>query len=155
MDDESSDEVNMRHVRTADQRKLYEYIREAGICSFCVDFCQGKPPTYHPKPVLKETAWWSVTENMEPYAGAKLHLLLVYKQHVLGPPLPPEAWADLGSIVEWAAREYQLPGGGFYFRFGDGDYTGSSVAHFHANLIFGGEKDGERVRVKLGYSGQK
>lgn len=148
-------EVNLRHVRTEEQKTLYERIKEAGMCSFCEDFCCGKPPTFHPKPVIKETAWWALTENMEPYAGAKLHFLIVCKHHVFGPPLPPEAWAELGELVEWVVKEYELPAGGFYFRFGDTDYTGASVSHFHANIIFGGEKKGERLRVKLGYTGQK
>lgn len=146
-------EVNMRHVRTEEQKRLYEQIAKDGICSFCVDFCSGKPPKYHPKPVIKETAWWVLTENMESYAGARLQFLVVYKQHVLGPPLPPEAWTELGALIEWTTREYSLPAGGFYFRFGDTDYTGSSIPHFHANIIFGGAKEGERLRVKLGYTG--
>ncbi len=146
-------EVNMRHVRSEKQRRLYERIAAAGICSFCVDFCSGAAPTYHPKPVLKETAYWALTENMELYAGAKLQLLIVYKQHVLGPPLPPEAWAELGMLVEWAVKEYDLPAGGFYFRFGSTDYTGSSIPHFHANIIVGGGTGGDALRVKLGYTG--
>ncbi|TSA44397.1 hypothetical protein D4R49_00225 [bacterium] len=146
-------QVNMRHVRTPEQRALYEKIAATGKCSFCIDFCNDNPPTYHPNPVLKETSSWAVTENMEPYAGAKLHLLIVYKYHVLGPPLPPDAWVELGELIAWVVEKYNLPAGGFYFRFGDGDYTGSSVAHFHANIIFGGAKDGERLRVKLGYTG--
>lgn len=146
-------EVNMRHVRTKEQQALYERIKETKVCSFCEDFCRGKPPTFHPKPVIRETAWWALTENMEPYAGAKLHFLLVYKHHVLGPPLPSEAWAELGTLVEWVVKQYDLPAGGLYFRFGDTDYTGSSVLHFHANVIFGGTKEGEGLRVKLGYTG--
>jgi len=146
-------EVNMRHIRTDEQRELYERIAATGECSFCTDFCKGVPPTYHPKPVLKETARWALTENMEPYAGAKIHFLLVYKHHVLGPPLPPEAWTELGTLIEWVVKEYDLPAGGFYFRFGDTDYTGASVSHFHANIIFGGAKEGEGLRVKLGYTG--
>lgn len=146
-------EVNMRHVRTGEQQALYEQIQEAGVCSFCEDFCRGKAPTFHPKPIIKETAWWALTENMEPYAGAKLHFLIVYKLHALGPPLPPGAWTELGTLIEWVTKEYDLPAGGFYFRFGDTDYTGSSVPHFHANIIFGGAKDGDRLRVKLGYTG--
>lgn len=148
-------EVNMRHIRTDKQRKLYERIAATGECSFCVDFCQGVPPTYHPKPVIKETMSWALTENMEQYAGARFHFLFVYKHHVLGPPLPPEAWAELGELIDWVVKEYNLPAGGFYFRFGDTDYTGASVSHLHANIIFGGEKGGERLRVKLGYAGQK
>ena len=146
-------EVNMRHVRTEEQRRLYEKIKMAGICPFCVDFCNGNSPTYHPNPILKETVWWVLTENMEPHEGARFDFLLVYKKHVFSPPLPKEAWVDLGILIEWTIKEYDIPGGGFYFRFGDTDYTGASVLHFHANIIFGGAKEGDRLRVKLGYLG--
>ncbi len=145
-------EVNMRHVRTKKQQELYKKIAEDDICSFCADFCSGHSPTYHPNPILKETEWWALTENMEPYAGAKLHFLIVYKKHVFGPPLQLEAWVELGEIVEWTIKNYDLPAGGFYFRFGETDFTGSSVQHFHANIIFGGEKDGEKLKIKLGYT---
>ncbi|HUY62725.1 MAG TPA: HIT family protein [Candidatus Paceibacterota bacterium] len=145
------DEVNMRHVRTEEQRALYERIAAAGICSFCVDFCQGNVPTYHPKPVLRETKYWSLTECFPKYDGARAHFLLVYKEHVSGPPLPPEAWADLGKLTEWVLNAYGLRGASLLVRMGDTDYTGGSITHFHAQLICGGEKSGEALRVKVGY----
>ncbi|MEK7558406.1 MAG: hypothetical protein AAB507_01105 [Patescibacteria group bacterium] len=149
-------EVNMRHARTEEQRRLYERIQGDRVCSFCVDFCQGKSPTYHPNPVIKETEHWAFTESFPKYEGAEKHFLIVSKffdeeRHVLFPNLPPEAWQDLGVLIEWAIEEYRLPAGGFFFRFGDTDFTGASISHFHAQLIFGGGKEGEALRVKLGY----
>ena len=125
-----------------------------GVCPFCHDFCGNNILKYHTKPILKKTKWWAVTENFEPYSGAKIHLLLVYRaEHVTMPSeIPTEGWANLGLVVEWVIREFKLPAGGFFFRFGDTDYTGATISHFHAQIIFGGEKDGERLCVKLGYT---
>lgn len=150
-------EVNMRHVRTDEQRALYERIQGARVCSFCEDFCRGKPPSFHPKPVTKETPYWAFTESFPPYEGVEKHFLVVSKfldsegRHALFPSLPAEAWQEFGELMQWAVGEYQLPGGAFFCRFGDTDYTGASISHLHAHLIFGGAREGERLRVKLGY----
>jgi len=148
-------QVNMRHSRTTMQSEAMERSKKDRVCPFCHDFCGENTPIYHTKPILNKTAWWAVTENFEPYSGSKVHLLLIYRGgHVTMPSeIPTEGWADLGHIVEWAIREYKLPAGGFFFRFGDTDYTGATINHFHAQIIFGGEKYGERLRVKLGYTG--
>lgn len=147
--------VNMRHSRTEEQSEVMERAKKAGVCPFCHDFCGERLLAFHTKPILKKTAWWAVTENFEPYSGSKVHILLVYRGgHATVPSeISAEGWADLGHVVEWVVKEYQLPAGGFFFRFGDTDYTGATISHFHAQIIFGGEKDGERLRVKLGYTG--
>jgi len=149
----------MRHVRTEEQRKLYERIQGDRVCSFCEDFCRGKSPVYHPNPILMENAHWAFTESFPKYAGAEKHFLIVSKfldadgKHALFPVFSGEVWSALGEIVEWVVAEYRLPAGGFFFRFGDTDFTGASISHLHAHLIFGGEKSGEALRVKLGYTG--
>jgi len=144
--------VNMRHVRTRGQKKLYQKIARARICSFCVDFCKGQAPTYHPLPIIREGKWWAVTNNMIPQQNAKLHLLVVLKQHRIFPSLPSEAWSEFGEHLNWVIKKYKLPGGGFYSRFGNSDYTGASVSHLHFNIIFGGAKSGEPLRIKVGYT---
>lgn len=152
-------EVNMRHVRTKEQQALFEKIQKAQVCSFCEDFCRGKAPTFHPLPVIRDLKYWVLTRCFPPFGKAKEHFLIVSKyldeegQHLMFPVFPPEAWAELGELIAWAINEYQLPGGAFFFRFGDTDYTGASVSHLHCHIIFGGAKDGERLRVKLGYTG--
>lgn len=152
-------EVNMRHVRTADQRGLYERIQEARVCSFCEDFCRGTAPIFHPLPIIRDLKYWALTKCYPPVEGAREHFLVVSKyldpegRHLLFPILPPEAWAEFGELLDWTINEYRLPGGAFFFRFGDTDYTGASVSHLHCQIVFGGAKDGERLRVKLGYTG--
>jgi ATP adenylyltransferase len=152
-------QVNMRHVRTEAQRQLYERVQESGVCSFCEDFCRGKTPTFHPNPIIRDLTYWALTECFPKIAGAKEHFLVVSKfldeegHHLLFPVLPKEAWAELGELIEWVTEEYQLPGGAFFFRFGDTDYTGASVSHLHGQIVCGGATAGERLRVKLGYTG--
>jgi hypothetical protein len=146
--------LNRKHVRTAKQSAAMEQAEKDGVCPFCYDFCSENPLKYHTKPILKKTKWWAVTENFEPYGKAKLHLLLVYRgAHITTPDkIEVEAWVELQQIISWIIAEFNLPAGGFFFRFGDTDFTGSSVEHFHPQLIFGGEKDGEKLKVKLGYT---
>lgn len=151
-------EVNMRHVRTEEQRALYEKISESEKCSFCEDFCRGKAPTFHPNPVLFEEQYWVVTECFPKLKSSKegldsaQHFLLVYREHVTCPPLPPKAWANLGKCTERLMEEYRLPAETLVMRMGDGNFTGGSIAHLHAQLIFGGATDGDAVRVKVGYA---
>ena len=152
-------EVNMRHVRTEAQQSLYERIQGAKVCSFCEDFCRGKEPAFHPNPVILDMKYWVLTECFPKLEGAKEHFLVVStfldqeEKHPLFPTLPAEAWAEFGVLLQWTITRYQLPGGAFFFRFGDTDYTGASISHLHGHIVFGGAKEGERLRVKLGYTG--
>src|SRR3989344_8106754 len=122
-------QVNLRHARTKKQRRIMEQIKRDGACPFCHDFC-GKiivGSRYHTKPIIRETKWWAVTENFEPYEGTTCHLLIVYKFHVIGPEqIDPRSWEGLGKILRWIIAHFNLPAGGFFFRFGDTDYTGAS-----------------------------
>lgn len=140
----------MDNARTPEQVALMQKIIADGVCPFCAEHFK----TYHPKPILKETAYWFFTENMSPYAGTKYHFIFVYKPaHITKPSeLPPEALVDLFSLVNTAIDEYHIPGGSFFMRFGDHRYTGGSVEHLHAHLLQGdADYDGhESVRVKLG-----
>lgn len=153
------DQVNMRHVRTAEQGTLYKRIQGAKVCSFCEDFCGEKSPHFHPKPIIQNMKFWVLTECFPKIEGTKEHFLIVSKfldeegRHPLFPTLPPDAWTEFGKLLEWTIGEYRLPGGAFFFRFGDTDYTGASISHLHGHIVFGGAKDGERLRVKLGYVG--
>lgn len=140
----------MEHARTPEQIALMQKIIDDGVCPFCREYFEK----YHPKPILKETDYWFFTENMSPYKGTKHHFIFVYKPaHVINPSeLPPEAFADLFAIVNWATAEYGIRGGSLFMRFGDTRYTGSSVEHLHAQLLMGDidASDHEPVRVKLG-----
>lgn len=140
----------MGNARTPEQVALMQKIIDDGVCPFCAEHFRK----YHPKPVIKETEHWFLTENMSPYKGTKHHFIFVYKPaHITKPDeLLPEALADLFSLVQWATTEYAITGGSFFMRFGDTHYTGSSVEHLHAHLLMGDADapNHEPVRVKLG-----
>ena len=139
------------NARTEEQKKLMAQIEADGVCPFCAEHFR----TYHPKPILRETDYWFVTENMSPYEGTKLHFLFVYKPaHVTSPDdLLPEATQDLFMLVSWLTETYKIQGGSFFMRFGNTAYNGSSVEHLHAQLITGeiAHEGREAIRVKLGW----
>ena len=52
--------LNHDNARTEEQKTLMAKIEEDGVCPFCAEHFKK----YHPKPILKETDYWFVTENM-------------------------------------------------------------------------------------------
>lgn len=140
----------MENARTEEQRALMQKIAEDGVCPFCAEHFKK----YHPKPIIKETDSWFLTENMSPYKGTKHHFLYVYKKgHRTSPnEITTESRVDLFDLIDFTMQEYQIEGGTFFMRFGDTRFTGSSVEHLHAHLIVGDVDDPnhEPVRVKLG-----
>ena len=144
--------LDFTHARSKDQIELMEKIVKDGVCPFCSEHFKK----YHPRPILKETKWWIVSENMHPYEGARVHLLFVYKEHVSTvSEMKPEAGKELIELVSWAIQKYKIAGGAFFMRFGDTRYTGSSVNHLHAQLLTGNAKSDDdnidKLKVKLGY----
>jgi diadenosine tetraphosphate (Ap4A) HIT family hydrolase len=143
--------LNHDEARTPEQKKLMEQIEADGVCPFCSEHFTK----YHPKPILKETDYWFVTENMSPYEGASHHFLFVYKPSHVNTlsSVSPEAGQDLFTLLAWVTETYSIEGGSFFMRFGDMNWNGSSVEHLHAQLIVGKKKDNttEALRVKLGW----
>lgn len=142
--------LNLSNARTPEQAELMQQIITDGVCPFCAEHFTK----YHPKPVIKETDYWFLTENMSPYAGTRYHFIFVYKPgHIRDiSELGAAALSDLFSLVCWTTGTYEFPGGSFFMRFGDHRYTGGSVEHLHAHLLMG-DNDApahEPVRVKLG-----
>lgn len=147
---ENKSGLNLENARTPEQQALMQKIVADGVCPFCAEHFKK----YHPKSILKETAYWFLTENMSPYVGTKYHFIFVYKPaHITTPSeITPEAFVDLFVLVNATVAEYNIPGGALFMRFGDTRYNGSSVVHLHAQLIMGdADTPGhEPVRVKLG-----
>src|SRR3989344_2738294 len=133
--EEKKSGLRLENARTPEQQALMQKIVVDGVCPFCAEHFKK----YHPKPILKETAYWFFTENMSPYAGTKYHFIFVYKPtHITKPKeVAPEAFVDLFALVNEATDEYKILGVAFFMRFGDTHYTGSSVEHFHAHLLQG------------------
>jgi len=143
--------VNLEHARTSEQKAVMKKIKEAGVCPFCPEHFQK----YHSKKILRESKWWTLTENMSPYEGSRVHLIFVYKQHItMLSEISEEGLKNLFDLTNKAIKEYKIVGGTLLFRFGDTNYTGGSVGHLHAQLITGGPANStkEGIRVKIGYS---
>ncbi len=151
MNDFSKAGLNHDEARTNEQKELMAQIEADGVCPFCEEHFRQ----YHPKPIIKETDSWFFTENMSPYEGTKHHFIFVYKKaHVISPTeITPESRAELFELIDWAIQEYDIVGGSFFMRFGEGGWNGSSVEHLHTHLIVGGKNTGEseKIKVKLGY----
>ena len=144
--------VDLNHARNDRQREIMEKIAKDGVCPFCPENLLK----YHSKPIIKETDWWFLTENMNPYEGARVHLLLIYKKHVELPnDVSPEGLKDLFGLIDWAIKKFKIAGGALLIRFGETGYAGGSVNHLHVHLIAGSAKindpDAESLKVKVGY----
>ena len=143
--------LNHSEARTEEQRALMAKIEADGVCPFCKEHFA----TYHPKPILRETEYWFVTENMSPYEGSSLHLIFVYKPAHISKPkdISPEAAQDLFRLTSEITEEQGIKGGSFFMRFGDPRWNGGSVEHLHAHLLVGTSKsdDGEKIKVSLGW----
>lgn len=142
--------VHIRHARTQEQIDVMNRIEKDGVCPFCMEHFRK----YHPKPILFENANWIITENMSPYDGSAVHLLLVHKTHTSFPAeLTDASRIDYFAILDWAIRRFELPAGAIVMRFGEPRLTGGTVDHCHAHLVVGdttGTGD-DPIKTKLGY----
>ncbi|HEY4518324.1 MAG TPA: hypothetical protein VJG48_01730 [Candidatus Paceibacterota bacterium] len=146
--------ANVAHSRTEEQKQVMEDILAKGHCPFCPEQLEA----YHKEPLLKDGKFWILTKNQWPYEGAKLHLLAIAKKHAAKLcDLEEGSGNELLDLLTWAEKEFEIPGGSFFIRFGDTDYTGATVQHIHAQLISSeprldeGGKENDKLKVKLGY----
>lgn len=111
---------------------VIEQINTDGVCPFCAE----QLARYHKNPILAQTKYWTVTDNMYPYVGAKHHVLLIHREHIEDmSEFSPEAWAELQQVILDLCKERDITGGGLIMRFGETKYTGASVTHLHAHLL--------------------
>lgn len=129
--------VNIAHTRN--KKNVYEKIVKDNVCPFCVDFSKKQEVfKYHSKPVLFHGVHWVVTENFDPYHGAKHHFMFIHRKHIVSfSELKPAALQELALLTKKLERKFSLPAGVFLFRFGDTRYTGGSVNHFHGHFVLG------------------
>lgn len=150
MSEEKKSFVNLKHARTQEQIDVMTQIEKDGVCPFCMEnFLK-----YHPKPILNENEFWVVTENMSPYEGTVHHFLFVCKRHFTMPTeMKSEERVSFFDLVNSMIEKNNIVGGSMLIRFGDMDYTGASVDHFHAHLVVGVKNDGtqEKMKQKMGF----
>jgi len=146
---ETTPAINLSHARTEEQRLLMKRIEKDGVCPFCPENIEH----YHAHPVTLRYSCM-VTRNMAPYSGAKEHWLIIPKRHI-------QKFSDLSAyeqqeiflVMKELEEKRKFPGCSIIMRSGTTNYTGASVAHFHAHVIAGGacREQGEALRVKIGY----
>ena len=143
--------VNLSHARTDFQRDVMKRIMRDGVCPFCEEnFLK-----YHTKPIIKKGKYWTLTENFEPYPGAKHHLLIVSRTHLTDfAKLTPAARAEMFALFAAECKKRAIAGGTVFMRFGDTDFTGGTVEHLHAQLVSGGQRDagGAPIETRIGYA---
>ncbi len=147
--------VNIAHARN--NKELYTKIQKDGVCPFCVDFSKKSDDfKYHTKPVIIHGKHWVVTENLDPYAGTKHHLMFIHRKHIVSfSEIQPVALKELVEIVKTLEKKYKLPAGVLLMRFGDTNYTGGSVNHFHGHFILGAKKKKEGIDPLMVFAGYK
>lgn len=132
--DNTQGNFDFDHVRTVAQRSIMVRAQKEGECLFCA----ASIKKFHKRPILKQNRSWIVTKNKFPYAGTRLHLLLIHKRHIRSvTEVKADEWGDLGGVLSWICAAYKVKGGSFFFRFGDTQYTGATIAHLHGHFILG------------------
>lgn len=144
--------LDLDNARHDDQREYMREIMADGVCPFCPEQIKHK---YNKEPIIKETKYWILSKNHWPYAHTQLHLIAFYKEHAENlVDLDPRAGQDLFELMQWVDKQYDLPGGAIAMRFGDTDYSASSVVHVHVHIIVPNVKDpnylDQPVRFKIG-----
>ena len=142
--------VNLAHARTDFQREVMKRIQKDKVCPFCEEHFLK----YHTKPIIKKGKYWILTENFQPYPGAKHHLIAVYRKHTRSfEGLSGAVQAELFSLFAAEVKRRKIRGGSILMRFGDTDYTGATVEHLHAQLVSGAKRGQKRERMmtQIGY----
>jgi ATP adenylyltransferase len=136
----------MENHRTPEQLAEMERLEAAGICLFCPDELR----VHAHQEVLWETEHWTVTPNKFPYAGTRLHLLLVPHAHAgdlldLDAEVQQDFWTALRSIRD----RYDLRHYGLGSRNGDCRFTGATITHVHAHVLVGDPTAEPEVPVRM------
>lgn len=135
--------------RTAGQLAEMERLEAAGTCLFCPEALHG----HQHQQVIFETAHWAVTPNEFPYAGTRLHLLVVPHRHVGDVlDLDDEALGDFWTALRWIRERFDLGHYGLGMRNGDCRFTGATIAHVHAHVLVGDPELNPEVPVRMRFS---
>jgi len=118
---------NTNHRPDSVYRNVIKKIKAARICPFCPEHF----PLYHKKPIIKAGRHWILAENMYPYKGAKLHVILIHKKHIERiSEVSSAAWSELLRLAKTETQKCAISGGTLYMRFGDPSATGQYPYEF-------------------------
>ncbi len=131
------------NARGEEQREYMRRLEAEGVCIFCPEHLAEA------QDVLHRTAHWTVTPNRFPYAGTRLHLMLVPREHVADLlDLSPAAQQDFWIALRWIRDEHALTYYGLGARNGECRHTGGTIEHVHVHVIVG-DPDAGPVRFKI------
>ncbi len=137
---------HLDNYRTAEQLADMRRLEAAGICLFCPEHLAADER----QRIVHRTAHWTVTPNEFPYAGTKLHLMLIPDEHVSDLlDLTPDGPGRLLDRARLGREHHGLDYYGLAARNGDPRFTGGTIVHLHVHLIVG-EQGAEPVKFKLG-----
>ncbi len=123
--------VQKEFAKSRAYRSVLGAIAKTGRCPFCPENFR-----YHKKPILRRSGGWLATENSWPYAGTRVHCLLISTRHrERFEDLSLKDFAAIRRLTGWLIRKYGIAGGGLAIRFGDPRFTGATVRHLHVQLI--------------------
>ncbi len=135
--------VNPRFARKGEYERVIREIIDQGHCPFCPENF-----IYHKYPILKKKGGWVITRSSWPYKNAQHHFLIIGKKHKENfKDITIQDLNEVKNLVRWATHEFSLKGGALTLRFGNTDYTGSTVAHLHFHLIVPEMKKGKSLPV--------
>ena len=137
------------NYRTEEQLAEMRRLEAAGICLFCPDSLRE----HARQRVLFETDHWAVTPNAYPYAGTRLHLLVVPRQHVNDMlDLGDLALADFWGAMREIRSRFSLDHYGLGVRNGNCSFTGATIRHVHAHVLVGDASLEPEVPVRMKFS---
>lgn len=146
--------LNKHNVRDKEQLERMEKAEAEGICPFCPKGLK----VIHKLPIEKTFGGFFATKTAFPYEGVEHQYLIISKKHLDDPAkLKSTDWQDIGKCFKWVLKKTGMSGGAMFWRFGDMKKNGSSIAHFHIQVLSGNsserenESKRESIKVKLGY----
>lgn len=146
--------LNKNNIRGEEQANRMNLADKENVCPFCKDGLVK----IHRLPRERETKNFFITRTAFPYDGAQYQYLIISKKHLTKVnEIRGEDWIEIWRLFTWVLKETKIDGGAMFWRFGDMKKNGSSIAHFHVQVLSGTgsedlpEKDRDSIRVKLGY----
>ena len=137
------------NYRTAEQLAEMRRLEAAGICLFCPQSLRE----HARQQITFQTRHWAVTPNAFPYAGTRLHLLVVPHQHASDMlDLDDEALADFWTALRMIRERFGLSHYGLGVRNGNCSFTGATIAHVHAHVLVGDPSLDPEVPVRMRFS---
>jgi len=139
----NSSVVNPRYAKSKGYRDVIDTIQNIGKCPFCPDNFK-----YHKEPILKKLNGWFITKSSWPYKNSQKHFLIISPVHKEN--LAQLTFKDINSVLslsKWATKEFEIKGGALTLRFGDTNFTGATVSHLHAHLIYPAKGRGKHSKT--------